>query len=382
MTNSTGAPAGATSRPYRLISADQHINEPPDLWTSRVPAKFKDRVPRMQSFEKGDAWVIEGVKDPISFGMNACAGMRPEDMRPWMRWEEVRKGGYIPAERLKEMDIDGVDAAIMYSSPRPGWGITNNKDRELQLAMVRAYNDWLGEYVSYAPDRLFGVIWLPATGVQDAVDELKRCIEWPGMIGPVINCYPHGTARLEPEDDLLWQAIVEMDVPLSIHVRLSDVEPGIHKDKIIGGVRNADAMLRMQEMMLDGVLDRFPALKVVFAEVDAGWVPFFQEQLDNRYHRMAMAAQFGLTRPPSEYFARHFFYTFLSDAHAIKNRDAVGVEHLLWSDDFPHVGGDWPYTQRTLVQAFSGVPQNHRELMFAGNAIRLYKLPSEMRITP
>src|SRR5579859_5814041 len=95
---------------YRLISADTHVNEPPDLWTSRVPAKFKDRVPRIERFDEGDAWVIEGVTDPINFGMNACAGLNPEDQKGWMRFDEMRRGGWDPAARIEEMDRDGVDA--------------------------------------------------------------------------------------------------------------------------------------------------------------------------------------------------------------------------------------------------------------------------------
>src|SRR5580700_5583812 len=103
------APKGNLGSEYRLISADTHVNEPPDLWTARVPEKLKGRVPRIERFEQGDAWVIEGVTDPITFGQNACAGLDPSEQRGWVLFEDIRHGGYDAHARLEEMDKDGVD---------------------------------------------------------------------------------------------------------------------------------------------------------------------------------------------------------------------------------------------------------------------------------
>ena len=126
---------------YRLISADSHVNEPPDLWVGRVPASMRDRAPRIERFEDGDAWVLEGVADPINFGMNACAGLEPESMRRWVRFEDLRRGGYDPAARVTEMDRDGVDAEMLYPTPRLSQAIVANPDPEYRAAMMRAYND-------------------------------------------------------------------------------------------------------------------------------------------------------------------------------------------------------------------------------------------------
>src|SRR5262249_960692 len=131
----------------------------------------------------------------------------------------------------------------------------------------------------------------------------------------------------------------------------------------------------MQEFMMEGVLDRFPELKVVFAEVDAGWVPFFKEQADNRFHRMSRASGYGVKLTPSQYVEKHFYFAFVTDAYALRNRDAVGVENMLWSDDYPHMGGDWPYTQRALSNYMAGIAKDERELILSGNATRLYNLP-------
>ena len=128
---------------YRLISGDSHVNEPPDLWTTRVASQFVDRVPRIESFEQGDAWVLEGVADPINFGMNACAGLAPEEMTGWKRFDDIRAGGYDPAARLEEMDEDGVDAEVVYPTPRLSQGVFAYQDADFHHALVQAYNDWL-----------------------------------------------------------------------------------------------------------------------------------------------------------------------------------------------------------------------------------------------
>src|SRR5262249_23957202 len=137
----------------RLISGDSHVNEPPDLWTARVPVQYRDRAPRMQRFELGDAWIIEGVADPINFGMNAVAGLPPDQISSWKRFEDIRSGGYDPMARTEEMDLDSVDAEIIYPTPRLGQGVSSTQDPDFHLALVQAYNDWLSEYCAAAPDR-------------------------------------------------------------------------------------------------------------------------------------------------------------------------------------------------------------------------------------
>ena len=140
------------------------MNEPPGLWRERVPAALRDRAPRIEHFDEGDAWVIEGVRDPINFGMNACAGLAPEDMKSWVRFEDIRAGGYEPGARLVEMDRDGVDAEVLYPTPRLSAAIIANVDAEYHLAMVKAYNDWISEFVAHKPERFGGLAILPNRG--------------------------------------------------------------------------------------------------------------------------------------------------------------------------------------------------------------------------
>jgi len=363
---------------YRLISADSHLTEPGDLWTSRVDAKFRDRVPRIVHLEEGAAWVMEGVPNPIAFGFTVCAGNKPEDMRDWMHLEEMRSGGWDPAVRIQELDADLVDAEVLFPN-RPWQAVVANKDAELHHAMVRAYNDWLSEYASYAPQRLGGMAAIPNRGVDEAVAEVERVADLPGIVGWNLNAYPHGDTELQPEDDALWAALEEVGRPVAIHVSLNDKMPfQLAAKKLPGTAHFYDAPGRMLELIFGGVLDRFPGLKFVMTEVDCGWVPYFTDQADDNYRRHEKATLRGqeLPRVPGDYIREHFYFTFITDMYGIENRHRIGVEHMLWSNDYPHIVSDWPYSWKTINAQFANVPANDRHAILAGNALALYKFGS------
>ena len=378
MEDTIGSPLGEPG--YRLIDADTHINEPPDLWTKRVPAKFKDRAPHMERFEQGDAWVLEGVKDPINFGSNASAGIPLADRSAWVRWEDIRAGGYDPKARLLEMDADLVDAAVIYPTPRISHLVIANPDPEFHLAMVQAYNDWLSEYCEHDPSRLGGIMLVPNRGVADAVREIQRVADRPGIVGCLIGCYPHGDLNLAEEDDPVWQEIAGRGMPLHIHVALVNEYPrdiyasgAITEGLVMGYLRFRDVPGRMLQFLEGGVFNRFPDLKIVLAEVDAGWVPYVKEQVDNRVLRREYGAAMRKKRLPSSVIEEHFYYTYITDHFALRNRHAIGVERLMWSTDFPHGGSDWPFSVRTIHADFADVPGRERDLILAGNAQRLYR---------
>jgi len=371
---------GIRRRAYRLVDADAHINEPPDLWTSRLPLKYRDRAPHVEQFREGDAWVMEGAPAPINFGFNAAAGIERSKRSPWVRFEDIRRGGHDPVARLEEMDEDLVDAAVLYPTPRVSQLVIANDDPEFHLAMVEAYNDWLSEYCSYDPTRLGGMMLLPNRGVAAAIDEIGRVIERPGIVGVLMGCYPHGTLDLTEEDDPVWRAIVDAGVALHIHVSLGNqlprdmYAPGvISENRVQGDLRFLQSPVRMMQFLTAGVFDRVPDLNVVLAEVDAGWVPYLKEQVDNRFRRRAFGPAARRTRLPSDYIEEHFYYTYITDHFAVRNRHAIGVERIMWSSDFPHTGSDWPDSWRTIDADFADVPREERDLIIAGNAQRLYR---------
>ena len=363
----------ATNREYRLISCDSHVNEPGDLWTKRVPAALKDRAPVIKRFAEGDAWVIEGVKDPITFGMNACAGLKPEQMKGWLKFEEIREGGWNPAARVTEMTVDGVDAEILYPTPRLSAAIVANQDKAYHMAMVQAYNDWLSEYVAHAPDRFAGLMMLPNRGAAEAVAEIKRVMGRPGMRGVVMGCYPNGTLSIEPEDDLVWAELSARKIPVGIHVSLTQSMPSAHKAKLPGYGRFFDAPNRMIEMIFSGVFERFPDLEVSFAEVDFGWVPYVKEQMDNNYSRLDPLSQFGLKKLPSDYVDRHFYFGYITDTFGLRNLNNMNPDRVMWSTDYPHISADYPLSWRTIQASMSGVPADIKHKIICETAKRLYK---------
>lgn len=358
---------------FRLISADSHINEPPDLWQSRVTANLRDRVPRVESLPQGDAWICEGALDPINFGMNQCGGLPREQQRAWVRWSEVRPGGYDPKARLPEQDVDGVGVEILYPTPRLSQAVFwNRADPELHLAMIRAYNDWLAEFCAYDPERLIGVALMPNAGVQMAVEELQRIVRKPGMRGVTIGQYPHGGVTLSAEDDPFWAAAQELNVPVAIHVSLVEQPPGEHgRTKFSGEFRFFDGPIRASEFINQQVFDRFPRLQLVLAETDCGWVPYVKEQMDDRFRRKDHAP---LRQLPSAYFEQNISFTYITDSQAIRERKFIGVDRILWSSDFPHSGTDWPHSWDTIERHFAGVPEAEKHQILAGNAARLYGL--------
>jgi predicted TIM-barrel fold metal-dependent hydrolase len=365
---------------HRLIDADTHVNEPPNLWLDRVPARFREQVPRIQRFEEGDAWVMEGVKDPINFGLNAGATLRREERRPWVRFEDIPRGGYDPVVRLQEMDADLVDAAVLYPTPRLSHLVIATPEPDRHLVMVQAYNDWLAEYASHDTRRLGGVALIPNRGVEQAVAEIRRVASLPGIVGLLVGCYPHGDKDLAPEDDVVWEAALEVGLPLHVHVSLEDSYPEdiyapgrMSEGRAKGDLRFLNAPAIMVQFLNSGVFDRLPELHVVFVEVDAGWVPYVKEQLDNRFRRRAVGPEARLRLVPSEVVEEHFSFTYITDTYAIRNRHAIGVHRLLWSSDFPHSGADWPDSWRTIDSVFDDVPRAERDLILAGNADRLYR---------
>jgi predicted TIM-barrel fold metal-dependent hydrolase len=378
MVDTTGAPLGDPG--YRLIDADAHINEPPDLWTSRLPTGLRDQAPRIERLERGDAWVMEGVKDPINFGLNAAAGLPPSERRPWVRFEDIRPGGYDPKARLGEMDLDFVDACVLYPTPRVSQLVIGTRDRVVHLALVQAYNDWLSEYCEHEPGRLGGIMLVPNRGVDDAIAEIRRVVERPGIVGALIGCYPHGSLDLLEEDDAVWRAVADAAVPLHIHVKLvNELPTDIYAPGVItqghaeGDLRFLQAPVRMVQFVNGGVFERVPDLQLVLAEVDAGWVPYVKEQVDNRLLRRGIGADIRQRQLPSRIIEEHISFTYITDHFAVRNRHAIGVERLMWSSDYPHAGSDWPNSVQVIHADFADVPARERDLILAGNAQRLYR---------
>jgi predicted TIM-barrel fold metal-dependent hydrolase len=286
-------------RAYRLISSDGHLNEPADIWTSRVAAKNRDRVPRVESLEQGDAWVFPGFESVVPFSYGACAGRDPKTMGPWCRYADINPGSYDPKARLSELDEDGVDAELVFGSNYPSAFVSTCEDKDLHHDMVRAYNDFMSEFCATDATRLGGTALLPNRGAKECLAEIERVSKMPGFVAFLLKRYPNGGLSILPEDDAVWEAIEASGKPVAIHVGLTTQMMGMARAETLPGTGHFhDAPLRMLQFIFGGVLDRFPKLRIPLIEVDCGWIPYFEDQADDNYMRHSKASLKD-RKPPS-----------------------------------------------------------------------------------
>jgi predicted TIM-barrel fold metal-dependent hydrolase len=376
---------------HEVLDADTHINEPPDLWQKHMPKKLLDRAPRLVDLDVGQAWVVEGDTIRITTLINV-AGLSPVKWTPIAAegYREMRPGGWDPAARVADMDIDHVDVHVLFPSytlimARAG-ADKNGLDRDFHLAFVRAYNDWLSEFCSHAPDRLMGLAIVPLTGVKDAITEVRRARDLPGMRGVVPLTWPNGGGSSLPEDEAFWSVLEELDFPVNLHLgfgEVGDADPDLPKDPdvmarlatmaVINRERTASSMMPiLSELILGGILERHPDLRVALVETGVGWIPFWCEQTDDNFLRHRFWTHCDLTLMPSDYWKRQCFATFQIDTYGLDNRERVGINTIMWSSDYPHSGADWPNSSRTIVEQLRGVPTEERDLIVGGNLRRLY----------
>lgn len=370
-------------RPYELISADSHVLEPPDLWTTYLPRKFHDKAPRVvPDGDGGEAWQFEPGGPLAPIGIYASAGRHGEDVR-WtgVTFGEANRGNFDGDARIAEMDADGVDAEVLYGSARMMSHFYADPDPAFHLAGVQAFNDFLADaFVRKHPDRLIGLTVMPALGVDACIAEMERGLRL-GLRGVWLNTFPSAGPVVRPEDDRFWDAAQALGVAVHFHVRIwrriqKPNPKGVRGDTLWGLAGNgaAAALTDIPELIASGVHDRFPRLTFVAAETGAGWIPYILEQLDDRWWRNRHWLPVRLAREPSAYFRAHWRCTFMIDAMAVQNRATIGVDNLMWSTDYPHHGCDWPESRRVLNRVFQGVPAAERHAICAANAARLYGL--------
>jgi uncharacterized protein len=364
----------------RVVSADSHVLEPHDLWTTRLAGSpYADRAPRMIEDEShGHVFAIDGLR-PFPVGLAGAAGKPAEELRyTGDQVESLRAGGWDPTARLEDMDADGVAAEVLY--PSVGMTLAQSKDLGYQLACIGAYNDWLVEFCAGGQGRLGGLAMVPAIDVGAALEEVERGYE-AGLRGAMVPGMPPEGHYAEARFDPLWDALADRGWPVSFHILTGAMggDPTLRSGIAMLGVMSVVHQMQQTLALLifGGVFDRHPQLRVVSAEHDGGWVAHFAYRLDQmyeRHHSWLGRNAAPIRRRPSEYLTEQCWYTFQKDPVAVETRDRVGVGQLMWASDYPHSDSTWPHSRKVIERDFSGVARPDLEAIVGGNAAALYGL--------
>ena len=380
------------TKPYGkldLISADDHIIEPGNVWTDRATGRMKDKAPRVVVSKDGvEMWKVEERMSP-NIGLSTMAGKKFEEYTAKAQnFKDMRPGCYDAKARIKDMDLDGVKTSVCFPAVPGlgGEGLMNIKDAELRDWAFSTYNDYLtDEFQATAPGRLIGLGVLPLTEPEKAVVELKR-IAKKGIRGLTFPFWIEGLVNgakplVDSMYDIVWSACEESDLPVNLHISsktrgatsvFSANIPGMSEAFITAAPLINFEIL--SQLIWTGVLERHPKLKVISSEGGIGWVPYFLERADYTFNRHRYWTKSQLKAKPSDYFHRQCYVCFISDRTGVMMRDVIGVDSLMWEADYPHTDTTWPFSHDRVEDSLAGVPAKDRKKIVYDTAARLYHL--------
>jgi len=392
------------SRIPPLVDVDAHVVEPPELWSSRLPARFRDAGPRIVHAPAGAVQLVDGkyVETPGTDGPDvawwfyedtrnqikryiAAAGYPADEVtNEGVSYADMRPGCWIPSERVADMELNGVQAQmcfpnyIRFCGQVFLWG----KDRELAKLCVEAYNDWMvEEWCGDSGGRLIPLCLVPLWDVELAVAEVRRNAargvravafsELPAYLG-----LPSLHSRYW---DPFFAVCADNGTVVSMHIgsgtktpQTSSDAPGAVGATIIFG----NSVASMTDFLFSGVLHRFPSLKLLYAEAQIGWIPYLLERVDDVWetHRGWAKGQENCPEPPSTYYRRQIMSCFFKDQVGVELLDKVGLDNVLFETDYPHQDGTWPHSREAAAMQFGHLDQPAINQIARGNAIKLLGL--------
>lgn len=368
---------------FTLFSVDDHIVEPAHVWTDRVPAKFKDRAPRVVEVDGRQIWQWDGGME-LTMGLNAVAGKPREEwgMEP-ARFEDMIPGCYDPAERRKDLLSNGIFASVSFPS-LPGFGgrkFATFDDKELALACVRAWNDYmLEEWCGTGPDVFVPMHVLPVWEIDLAIKEHERCvglgsksicfIEDPNIVG--LPNFHNG--YWEP----LFAAAQADQTPICMHIGSGGAQVSLEGVNPMTEIAAAFAYAARSSvnLMVSPLLRKYPDAKVVWSEGGIGWIPAAIERADRQWERHQYWAHIENAHiKPSEVAERSMYFCMIEEPIGIKYRHDFRVDRILWESDYPHADTPFPKTQLSAKEVFDGIPQDEIDLITHKNAEALFHFP-------
>ncbi len=372
-------------RRCQVISTDDHVMEDKEFFQRWLPAAYRDQAPRVQPGEDGiAAWVIGTERRPIGV---AAVGATADRTVPCKTWEEIPTITYVPAERIKAMDQDGVDVHTLFPNGIgfAGAMLYGIRDAGLRLACVRAYNDYLAEeWHGFSPRFVVQAI-VPMWDAEMAVAEFHRAVG-KGHKALVMPSHPQtfGMPHLaDPAWDPLWSAVQEADLPVELHIgsgkgslmgQLFPKYSGMQRLAISSTQTIATNTQVMADLLMSGILERFPRLRFISVESGLGWVPYLLEVADHQYGQQRLWREAFMTMKPSDYFHRQCYVNFWFEKAGIAMRHFIGVENILWESDFPHPTCTYPNSRRYIENSLGDVPEDERRKILVENAVRVFRL--------
>jgi predicted TIM-barrel fold metal-dependent hydrolase len=371
---------------YTFISVDDHLMEPPHTFEGRLPSRLQERAPRVVETEEGhQVWHFEDTPY-FQVGFMCVAGRPREDHRfEPSRFEEVRRGCWDIKARIADMDIGGIHASVNFPSGVTGFGGTlfsEAKDRELGLACVRAWNDWLfEEWYSPHPERIvpLGITYL--ADPEQGAAEIRRNAER-GFRAVTLPEQPH-RQNLPPVFDAYWEPIVracaETETVLNLHNGSSgfaQMPPGAPMLELGATLFGPMAVTSCAEWLWSGWPARYPELKIAMSEGGIGWVAMLIDRLDDIMTRSGYGAGWpDKVNSPTDVLRRNFWFCMIEDKSTICTRHTIGVDNILFESDYPHGDGTWPDTQKVIEEVLGDLPVDEIRKITHENAARVYRHP-------
>ncbi|HEX3707550.1 MAG TPA: amidohydrolase family protein [Mycobacteriales bacterium] len=397
----------------KIVSVDDHVVEPPNLWQDRLPAAMKEKGPKVHYAPKGDVtfvggkltvsmgepgsgpdvawWLYEDLKRPL-MRLDASVGFERDevDLR-LVGYDQMRTGAYSVKERLEDMDANWTESQMCFPTfPRfCGQTFLEAKDKDIALECVKAYNDFqVEEWCGDADGRLIPLIIVPLWDAQLAADEVRRN----AARGVRATCFSEIPPFLELPSvhdknkywDPFFAACAETGTVINMHIGSSSKMPSTSKDApaAVGSTLTfANSCYSLVDWLMCGALERFPSLKIAFSEGSIGWIPYVLHRADVVWeeNRGWGGVADTVKRPPSELYYEHVLGCFFDDPYGLMNIDAVGINNIAYESDYPHSDSTWPNTRAVAEQQMKHLDDDVIEKIVRGNAIRFYDLSPQGR---
>ena len=354
-----------------ILSIDDHVVEPPDLFEDHVPQKYKGRAPKLVRDENGfDQWIFEG-KPVATVGLNATVSWPKEEwgMDP-SSLAEMRPGAYLVDERVRDMDRNGILASMCFPSMAgfSGRRFQEAQDKDLGLVMLKAYNDWhIDEWCASHPGRFIPQAIGPAWDMQAMVEEVKR-VRAKGARAISMPELPHvqGLPSYQSEYwDPFWQTVCDEDMVVCLHIGLGldaiDMGPDFRIDNFMV-LATQVSVLSVQDLLWGPALRKYPKLKIAFSEGGIGWIPFLLDRADRHFQNQRWTHQDFGGRLPSEVFREHVLACFISDPTSLKLYKEIGVDLIAFEVDYPHSDSVWPNAPEFLLQQLDGAGMSDMDI--------------------